>query len=411
MTDEKPENKTDDKTDKGAMERVAGDEIDVKQPDRPVDKGTAASAAKLKHRRNAVTIAAAVKLGIFTVVSIMVTGLLAAIMGNFGFGASTEYKAIFSNASMLEKGDDVRVAGVSVGEVKSVEHYERSKALITFAVKSDLPLKTSSTAEIRFLNLVGDRYMALEEGAATTGAEKLEEGDTLPISQTSPALDLTELFNGFKPLFQALTPTQVNELSMNLIQVMQGEGGTVRDLLANTASLTTTLADRDQLIGEVINNLGTTLSTVDQNRKELTTLVLELKRWMTSLAQDRRTIGSSLNNISDLTVVVADLLRQSRPLIKSDVVELKKLARLLNEDQNREQVIELLDRLPESMTDQTRTGTYGSWYSYYVCGFSGKITLPPLTDIPGIKDLSEALGDLHFRSTAPRCNGAPAEGE
>jgi phospholipid/cholesterol/gamma-HCH transport system substrate-binding protein len=391
-----------------ALERVAGDEIDVPQPDKTVDQG---KAAKLKHRRNAVTIAAAVKLGIFTVVSILVTGLLAAIMGNVGFGASSEYKAVFSNASMLEKGDDVRIAGVSVGEVKSVDHYERSKAIITFAVKADVPLTTASHAEIRFLNLVGDRYMALEEGVDPDGAKRLEAGDTLPISQTSPALDLTELFNGFKPLFQALTPAQVNELSMNLIQVLQGEGGTVQDLMAKTASLTTTLADRDQLIGEVIDNLGVTLGTVDQHHKELTTLVLELKRWMTGLARDRRTIGSSLGNISDLTVVVADLLRQSRPLVKSDVVELKKLARLLNKDANKAEIVELLDRLPESMTDQTRTGTYGSWYSYYVCGFSGQITLPPITNIPGIKDLAQALSDLNFHSTAPRCNGATAEGE
>jgi phospholipid/cholesterol/gamma-HCH transport system substrate-binding protein len=394
--------------DKDAMARVSGDEIDVPQPKGSVDHG---KSAKLKHRRNAVTIAAGVKLGVFTVVSILTTGLLAAIMGNIGFGSSAEYQAIFSNASMLEKGDDVRIAGVSVGEVKSVEHYERSKAIITFAVKSEVPLTTASTAEIRFLNLVGDRYMALEEGVDPSGAKKLEAGDTIPIGQTSPALDLTELFNGFKPLFQALTPPQVNELSMNLIQVMQGEGGTVQDLLAKTASLTTTLADRDQLIGEVIDNLGVTLSTVDQHHQELTTLVLELKRWMTGLARDRHTIGSSLDNISDLTVVVADLLRQSRPLVKSDVVELKKLGRLLNQDQNRQQIIELLDRLPESMTDQTRTGTYGSWYNYYVCGFSGKISLPPLTNIPGIKDLADALSNLNFHSTAPRCNGATAEGE
>src|SRR3712207_519 len=167
---------------------------------------------------------------------------------------------------------------------------------------------------------------------------------------------------------------------MNLIQVMQGEGGTVRDLLAKTASLTTTLADRDQLIGEVIDNLGLTLSTVDQHHQELTTLILELKRWMTGLARDRSTIGSSLSNISELTLVVADLLRESRPIVKDDVVELKKLARLLNRDEGKKEIIELLDRLPESMTDQTRTGTYGSWYSYYVCGFSGQITLPPLTN-------------------------------
>ena len=92
--------------------------------------------------RNATTISAAIKLGIFTVVSLLVTGLLAAIMGNIGFGSSTTYKAVFSSASMLEKGDDVRVAGVSVGEVTKVEHYDRTEALVTFNVQSGVPLTT-----------------------------------------------------------------------------------------------------------------------------------------------------------------------------------------------------------------------------------------------------------------------------
>jgi len=395
--------------------------------------GSARSAARLRNRRNAETMAAGIKLLIFTVVSILVTGLLAAIMGNFGFGSSTEYKAVFSNASMLEKGDDVRVAGVSVGEVKKVEHYKRSMALVTFRVKSDVPLTTTSRAEIRYLNLVGDRYLALEAGdengdalpdaaspagsaeavAATTGSEppstgtRLRPGATIPVSQTTPALDLTTLFNGFQPLFQALTPKDVNELSLNLVQVLQGEGGTVQELLAKTASLTNTLADRDQLIGQVITNLSGTLDTVNQRHQELNSLVSELQRWMGDLARDRHTIGSSLDNISDLTVVVADLLRQGRPLVKADVVKLKRLATLLNKPNNQANLVELLDRLPESMTDQTRTGTYGSWYSYYVCGFSGQITLPGnLGNIPGLQQVLKGLSDLNFHSTAPRCNGA-----
>ncbi len=94
----------------------------------PEAEAKGVAAAKIRNRRNAVTMQAGIKLLIFTIVSILVTGLLAAIMGNIGFGAGREYQAIFSSASMLEKGDDVRVAGVSVGEVKSVEHYERNQA-------------------------------------------------------------------------------------------------------------------------------------------------------------------------------------------------------------------------------------------------------------------------------------------
>ena len=356
--------------------------------------------------RNATTVAAGIKLAVFTVVSVLVTGLLAAIMGNIGFGAGTTYRAVFSTASMLEKGDDVRIAGVSVGEVKKVEHHHRTQAVVTFRVQADVPLTSASRAEIRFLNLVGDRYLALEEGTGPSAA-RLEPGDTIPIEHTKPALDLTTLFNGFQPLFQALNPTQVNDLSMNLVQVLQGEGGTVQGLLQKTASLTNTLADRDALIGQVVDNLSQTLTTIDSRHRELNDLVTGLEGWMRDLARDRTTVGSSLQNISDLTVVVADLLREGRPLVKADVAKLRKLAALLNRKESRGQVIEMLDRLPESMTDQTRTGTYGSWYNYYLCGFNGRITLPSgLGEIPGLKQLMNELNHLDFRSTAPRCNGA-----
>ena len=134
-----------------------------------------------------------------------------------------------------------------------------------------------------------------------------------------------------------------------------------------------------------------------------------LKNWMADLARDRHVIGSSLSNISDLTVVVADLLRWGLALVKSDVAKLRKLAALLNEPKNSANLTDLLDRLPESMTDQTRTGTYGSWYSYYICGFSGRITLPAgLGAIPGVRQPMSQLNHLDFHSTAPRCNGASA---
>ena len=356
----------------------------------------------LLRRRNAVTISAGIKLGIFTLVSILVTGLLAVIMGNIGLGGSREYNAIFANASNLQEGDDVRVAGVNVGEVSSVEHYDRTMAKITFQVDTGVKLTTASTAEIRFLNLIGDRYLALGEGDAD-GAEKLDEGDTIPVAQTSPSLDLTVLFNGFKPLFQALAPDQVNELSMNLVQVLQGEGGTVRGLLEHTASLTSTLADRDELIGEVVTNLSETLDTVNQRHEQLSSLVVELKDWMQQLAADRETIGSSLGNISALTETVADLIKRGRPLLKKDIVALRDLARLLNKPGQRAELVDLLNRMPEVMADQTRTGTYGAWYQYYICGISARIRLPLVGKIPIIKTIQNYIETFNIRSNAERC--------
>lgn len=358
--------------------------------------------------RNTQTTMAAIKLGIFTLVSILVTGVLAAIMGNFGFGSQTDYRALFSSASMLEPGDDVRVAGVSVGEVKDVEIKNRSQALVTFSVKSDVPLTEASQANVRFLNLVGNRYLALTEGAP--GAARLKDGDTIPITQTSPSLNLTELFNGFQPLFQALNPDEVNALSINLVKVLQGEGGTVRSLLANTASLTNSLADRDQLIGDVVENLSTMLETVDNRHVQLNQLVTQLKGFLTNVARDREAIGDSLTNLSGLSAELATLLTQGRPLIKDDVAKLRSILNTLNKKKNQAILDETLERLPVMLKRQTRSGTYGSWYNYYLCDFEGSIILPDLglpggnASVPGLAQIQDALTDMTFYSTAARCD-------
>ena len=191
-------------------------------------------------------------------VSILVTGLLAAIMGNIGFGAGSEYQAIFSNASMIEKGDDVRVAGVSVGEVKKVEHYERNHALVTFRVKDGRAVDHRLPSRGP-LPQPGRRPLPRARGGPGPDAEPLDEDQPLPIEQTSPALDLTTLFNGFKPLFQALKPEDVNELTLNLVQVLQGEGGTVQGLLRRPPRSPRRWPTATSSIGDVVDNLTTTL--------------------------------------------------------------------------------------------------------------------------------------------------------
>lgn len=354
--------------------------------------------------RNVKTAGAAIKLGIFTVTSLLVTGLLAAIMGNYGFGSQTEYRAVFENASMIEKGDDVRVAGLSVGEVRGVEVHDRKHALVTFRVKSDVPMTSNSGVEVRFLNLVGDRYMALTQG--NPGAERLEPGATIPMSRTVPSLNLTELFNGFQPLFQALTPSEVNSLSLNLIKVLQGEGGTVQSLLKRTASLTNTIADRDELVGEVVTNLSAMLKTVDDRHEQLSELIVELRGWMGQLADDRKAIGASLSNMSDLSKELATLLVEVRPHLKGDIAELRKILVTLNKPENQAVLDRTLKRLPLALKRQARIGTYGSWYNYYLCDFQGEILLPslgPLDATPGLKEIREQLKNIEYYSTAERC--------
>jgi phospholipid/cholesterol/gamma-HCH transport system substrate-binding protein len=350
--------------------------------------------------RDSRTLGALVKLGVFTATSAVVTTVLVVIMGNFALGDTQSYSAMFANASQLQPGDDVRVAGVSVGQVDEVEIAGRTRAEVTFSVADDLPLTSTSGAEIRYLNLVGNRYMALTRGS---GGPLLEPDATIPQSRTKPALDLTVLFDGFKPLFAALSPDEVNQLSMNIVQTLQGEGGTVRSLLQHTASLTNHIADRDRLVGEVITNLNETLGTVTSRRRQVEELIDQMQRWVSGLSAERRTIGAALGNIESLTTATADLLEKGRPYIKADIEQLRQIVQLLARPENQELVTDLLRRLPEKLTDQARTGTYGSWYQYYLCDFNSTIVLP---ELPGNLDerLQPQLRDISFYSDEARCD-------
>ncbi|MFI9341117.1 MCE family protein [Streptomyces sp. NPDC052773] len=318
------------------------------------------------------TAAPLVKFGLFAVVTTLATALLAATIVHLDLGPEHRYRAVFSDVTGLQEGDDIRVAGVRVGEVEDIRIKDRTLAEITFTVDAERPLLTSTGAQLRYRNLVGQRYVALTEGSGD--GTRLRPGGTIPLSRTRPALDLNALLNGFKPLFAALSPQDVNKLATEIIRTFQGEGGTVHSLLAHTASLTTTLAGRDKLIGSVIDNLNTVLETLDKRGGRFSALLKELRRVISGLSADRKPIGESLTGIGDLAAATSGLLEDARPPLKDDIAELTELTGTLND--NEETVEGVLKRLPNKLDELTGTASYGSWFNFYLCDFDGRIVLP-----------------------------------
>ena len=107
--------------------------------------------------------------------------------------------------------------------------------------------------------------------------KRLPAGGTIPLERTEPALDLDALIGGFRPLFRALDPDKVNNIAQSIITIFQGQGGTINDILDQTASLTSALADRDQAIGEVIKNLNTVLDTTVKHQQQFDDTLVELR--------------------------------------------------------------------------------------------------------------------------------------
>lgn len=314
---------------------------------------------------------AAVKLVVFIVVTTMATAVLVVTIGNVSFGSTREYQAVFSDVTGLNEGDDVRIAGVRIGTVESIEIEDKDLAKVSFSVEEKQRLDQSTNAKIRYRNLVGQRYVSLAQGSGPSGT--LEEGDTIPLRRTEPALDLTVLFNGFKPLFTALSPDDVNKLSYEIIKVFQGEGGTVESLLAHTASVTNTLADRDKVVGELITNLNDVLETLGQRDKELTGFIQELQQFVTGLSQDREAILGSLDSVSLLAEETSGLVTETRPAIVEDIKQLRRLSGNLN--RNSKVIDDSLQILPLKLQKVGRTATYGSFFNFYLCNFTGGVVV------------------------------------
>ncbi|TDD94466.1 MCE family protein [Actinomadura rubrisoli] len=333
------------------------------------------------------TTSAAIKLGIFVVLTSLVTGVLAMTISNVRFGETREYKAVFTDVAGLLDKDDVRVAGVRVGQVEKIKLHRGDQAEVTFSVRKggafEAGLPASTQAQVRYRNLMGQRYLALTDGAGQANAY-LRPGGTIPVGQTQPALDLTTLFNGFRPLFRALEPDDVNKLAFQIVQTLQGEGGTVNSLLAHVASLTSTLADRDKVIGQVIDNLNTVLGTVDDRHAEVNRLITDLRGFVGGVADDRQAIFDSVAALNELTGTTQSLLKDARPGIKNDIAGLRQLTGTLNA--NSGALEGGLRRTPERLEKLVSISSYGSWFNMYICGLDAKVRLPggPVYQTPAI---------------------------
>jgi phospholipid/cholesterol/gamma-HCH transport system substrate-binding protein len=314
-----------------------------------------------------------IKLVVFLLVTAFATYVLGATIANTSYGSTTHYKAIFTDVAGLSVGDDVRIAGVRVGTVTEIKIVKHDDAQVSFTVVKSRSLPRSTEAHLRYRNLVGQRYLDIEQGAGNPN-DIFKRGATIPKSQTFNALDLTALFQGFQPLFKGLNAGQLNALSTEIIQTLQGEGGSLELLLTNLADLTNAIADKDQVIGSVVDNLSSVLKVVADHDTELSNLLLQLQQFISGLSADRHAIGTSIDGVNALTTSTAGLLARVRAPLAKDITDLTVLTANLN--RNSATVQQVLQELPNTVAALIRTGSYGSWFNFYLCSVSGTIAFP-----------------------------------
>lgn len=310
------------------------------------------------------------RLAIYVTVCSFFVAAVFAVFGQLRFGQNeVTYNAVFQTVSGLKTGNFVRIAGVEVGKVRSITINDDGAVRVEFGVRGTVVLTEGSRADIRYQDLLGGRYLSLGEGAG--GVRRLNQGATIPLSQTSPALDLDALVGGFRPLFRALNPEQVNALTGQLISAFQGEGSTINSFLDQSAALTDTLANRDQLIGQVIVNLNTVLGSLGDNSTRFAEAVDSLTELVDGLEARKHDIVDGLAHGNAAAGSIADLLAQARPPLQKVVTETDRTAGIVVADHD--WVDNLLATLPEAYQVLGRQGLYGDFFSFYLCDIMLKL--------------------------------------
>lgn len=218
------------------------------------------------------------------------------------------YSADFSDASGLHTGADVRLRGVPVGKVTSIQlrrESGQSLATVGFTLDRRYSIGPQARLAVKFQALTGLRYLdvaKVDEHAADASTIR-----HVPMAMTQPSFDVTELFNGLQPVLATLSPEQVNTFTANVASFLDGDGTGLGPVLASLHTLTDFLADREQVVAALMHNLAAVADEVGGRSKEL----IQILEW--------------LNRPIDGAIAVLDEYRKSQvygPEFTSSVVQL-----------------------------------------------------------------------------------------
>src|SRR4051794_22457790 len=205
------------------------------------------------------------------------------------------FQTSFSEATQLAREADVRISGVSVGKVKTIETQPDGRSDVTIEMKSKYaPVPKNTQATLRQKTLLGETYVELTPGDKSKGT--LAENGTLPASQVSPTVELDEIFRAFdaktRDAFQVWMQSQsksfagrgrdINDAIGNLapfavdtdtlLRILDQQRNDVRGVVRDTGTVFNALTARDDELASLITNSNRVFSTTAERNEDLKAL-------------------------------------------------------------------------------------------------------------------------------------------
>lgn len=220
-------------------------------------------------------------------------------------GRQSTYSALFNDASGLYEGNSVRLAGVAVGKVTSVE-VDGALAKVSFTAQDSHAPEDNSKVAIRYQNLIGQRYLEVVRNDGAKGRQK--QTQTIPPDRTISSFDITELFNGVAPLINEIDPEELNKFARNMQLVLQGDSAGLGPALQSISKIATFASNRDQVIGQMVGNMNTVASELSGRSGQVAKLMAQLNATVVKFTGDIGMVQESLDEGDRVLVPFVDVL-------------------------------------------------------------------------------------------------------
>ena len=262
------------------------------------------------------------------VATALVTSLLATGCIGGGGGGRT-YHAVFSRAVQLFEAGDVRVLGVNVGTITNIQN-ESNGVDVTFTVNDQTKLPAGVHAAIVPVSLLGERYIQLYP--AYQGGATLPAGSTIGPSDTSVPAEPDELLRSLQNYLGALDPKTVSTFVQNAARLLQGNGARLNALIGHAAGVLGELSAKRADLSQIIVEFDKLSSTLANRQQAVADLITAYNKVAGTLDRNRTSLEGTITGLRDAALQLANLLMAHRIPLRSDVANLTLTAQTLSKN-------------------------------------------------------------------------------
>lgn len=301
-------------------------------------------------------------------IGLIVTAVLTAVTVSFGglrlFESRWDLTAEFTDGAGLTVGSPVRVAGVRVGEVETIERVpEAGTVRVAMSIGSEVSISQAATVSIRLRSMLGAKYVAISDPAQ---GPHLADGDLVPLSRTETPVDIDQLLQTLGRSAQPIDTDAINRFVSAFASGLEGHGDELGALIEDIGALAEVLAERSRDLDRLMEASEQLLSAVDSRRDELAGSVEDLAVVFGALEERRADLEGLVKGIRGLDEHLTPLLDENEDALASALGDLRTVVTVLDEQRGR---IDLaLDQLPVLARRYTDLTDDGPWINVFFVG-------------------------------------------